>query len=158
MSCGPATLRVGTDVQSIEEVADSLNRFGSRYTSRLFTDRELRASGGIAAPTAAASLAARFAAKEATIKVLRPEFDAPPWLSIEIRRKPGGWTELTLVGEAAELARKAGLGRFAVSLSHGAGVGVATVIAQTRRGDRMRSWTRQSVRYLLTTASSRLTH
>ena len=70
MSTGTA-LRVGTDVVAVHQVADSVARFGPRYLQRVYTDHELDSCAG--SPTfRAARLAARFAAKEATIKVLRP--------------------------------------------------------------------------------------
>jgi holo-[acyl-carrier protein] synthase len=119
---------VGTDVESIDEVAQSLIRFGDRYARRLFTAHEIESCGGVCM-AAAPGLAARFAAKEATLKLLRPTVTVPGWRSIEVRRQDGGWVELKLTGEAADLARATGLQEFAVSLSHGAGVGMATVVA-----------------------------
>jgi holo-[acyl-carrier protein] synthase len=122
-------LRVGTDVESIFEVARSIERFGSRYTDRLYTPHELESCGGRRAG-AAPGLTARFAAKEATIKVLRPVGDdVPGWKSIEVRRTPGGWVELALSGRAEEMARAAGLRHLELSLSHSAGVAMATVVA-----------------------------
>jgi holo-[acyl-carrier protein] synthase len=123
------SLRVGTDVQSIDEVAQSIARFGARYTGRLFTHHEMDCCTGTP-DQQAAGLSARFAAKEAMIKVLRPTDVIPRWKSIEVRRQPGGWCDLELYEEAAALARNAGLRDFAVSLSHGAGIGTATVIAK----------------------------
>ena len=35
------TIRVGTDLQAVDEVADALRDFGSRYTDRVFTARDL---------------------------------------------------------------------------------------------------------------------
>ncbi len=121
-------MRIGTDIIAIADVERSLGRFGRRYTRRLFTDQEVADSGGPTSPVLAAGLAARFAAKEATIKALRPGGAAPPWRSIEITREPAGWTSLVLTGAAAELAERAGVCAAEVSLSHDAGVGLATVV------------------------------
>lgn len=118
--------RVGVDVASIAEVGRSIERFGSRYLDEVFTPREVESCGG---PRAVASLAARFAAKEATIKVLRPGGEQLPWRSIEIRRHPDGWCEIELSGRAAELAASAAISHFAVSLTHEGTVAVAVVIA-----------------------------
>jgi holo-[acyl-carrier protein] synthase len=126
-------LRVGTDLQSIAQVAASIERFGDRYLRRLFTTHELDCCQGGTGPDAASGLAARFAAKEATIKVLRPPDRIPPWTDIEVRRQPGGWCDLLLAGEAERLGVAAGLATVAVSLSHGAGVAMATVVAACRR-------------------------
>lgn len=122
---------VGTDIQSIEEVADSIVRFGSRYATRLFTDHEIDSCGGVNT-SAAPGLTARFAAKEATMKVLRPTERIPRWRSIEVCRQPGGWVEIALHAEAAELARERRISDMSVSLSHGGDVGTATVVAVVR--------------------------
>lgn len=121
-------MRVGTDVESVADVATALRQYGARYARRLFTDHEIASCGGLG-ESAAPGLAARFAAKEATMKILRPTDTIPPWRSIEIRKQDGGWVELKLTGAAADLAKAAGLEQFTVSLSHGAGVGMATVVA-----------------------------
>jgi len=117
-------IRVGTDVEAITEVAAALDRWGRRYSQRLFTDGELAECGN-----AAPRLAARFAAKEATIKVLAPDDVVPRWRSIEVRTSAGGAPSLVLHDEAAVLARQRGIGPMSVSLSHGAGIGTATVVA-----------------------------
>src|SRR5690348_7014842 len=86
-----STLRVGTDVQAIDEIRRSLERFGVRYAERVYTPAEIDAVGGLDGGDPAPGLAARFAAKEATIKVLHPTSARPDWRSIEIVRRDGGW-------------------------------------------------------------------
>lgn len=114
---GGGDLRVGVDLVRVADVRDSLDRFGERYLARVFTEDE-RAYAMAASPDVAARrLAARFAAKEAVIKVLRPQ-DAPAWTSVEIVRRGDGSCEVRLHGRAAQLAQDAGLGPVAVSLSH----------------------------------------
>ena len=125
---GVACVRVGTDVESIAEVAASLAQFGDRYLSRLFTADEVAACDPTT-PAAASGLAARFAAKEAVIKLLSPATMVPRWRSIEIRTAPNGSPSVALHDEAAQLAREQGIGPLSVSLSHGAGIGTATVVA-----------------------------
>jgi holo-[acyl-carrier protein] synthase len=122
-------LRVGTDIARVDDIGASVARFGDRYIQRLFTPHEIASSTGSPA-VVAASLAARFAAKEATIKVLRPKTTTPPWRSIEVRRHPSGWCELELTGEAARLAAEANITELAVSLSHDRGLAAAVVVAQ----------------------------
>ena len=122
-------VRVGTDVEAIAEVADAIDRWGRRYTRRLFTEAE-RAECGHSAPR----LTARFAAKEAAIKLLAPDDVVPSWRSIEVRTSPSGAPSLVLHDEAADLARQRGIGPMSVSLSHGAGIGTATVVALGRGG------------------------
>jgi holo-[acyl-carrier protein] synthase len=126
-------LLVGTDIESISAVAQSLVEFGSRYARRVYTDLELTTCGGIS-PAAAPRLAARFAAKEAVLKLLSPSDLVPTWRSIEIRTATNGAPSVHLSGDAAELAAQRRIGPIALSMSHGAGVGLATAVAATRNG------------------------
>ena len=121
-------VRVGTDVEAIADVAAALDRWGERYAKRLFTEAEL-AECGAAAPR----LTARFAAKEAAIKLLAPDNLVPRWRSIEVRTQRSGAPCIVLHDEAVQLARQRGIGQMSVSLSHGAGIGTATVVALGER-------------------------
>ena len=121
-------LRVGTDLVAVAQVADSVARFGPRYVGRVYTDHEVSSCRGTP-EVMAAGLAARFAAKEATIKVLRPEGHQPDWRSIEIRRDPAGWCDIELHGSAAAMAAAQGISRLAVSVTHEAGMAAAVVVA-----------------------------
>ena len=104
------------DLVPVADVAASVERLGRRYLYRVFTPHE-RACARIGrrerpvrpAPTRHESLAARFAAKEAAVKVLRPTGARPEWRSIEVHRAVGGWCELRLSGLAARLAAEAGI-------------------------------------------------
>ena len=125
---GAGSVRVGTDLCSVQDVADSVERFGDRYLSRVYTDHELEYCHSDPA-LSAERLAARFAAKEATVKVLRPSDVRPDWRTIEVLRDPAGWCELLLTGTAARLAREAEIGGLALSMSHDGGVANAVVVA-----------------------------
>jgi holo-[acyl-carrier protein] synthase len=128
-------VRVGIDLVSVQAVQDSLRAHEDSYLSRVYTDREVtdcRTADGMDAER----LAARFAAKEAALKVLRPLDGGIPWSAIEVRRDPGGWVEMELSGAAAELARAAGVAELAVSLSHEGGFASAVVIAELRPSGR----------------------
>jgi holo-[acyl-carrier protein] synthase len=128
-------LLVGVDLVEVADVVDSVAAFGERYVRRIFTSHEIdccRRPAGYAYE----SLAARFAAKEAAIKVLRPEGPRPEWRSIEVYRHDSGWCELRLSGLAAVLADQAGIEQLAVSLTHEASVGAAVVVATTADGRR----------------------
>lgn len=129
------TVRVGIDLVLVDDVQRSLSIHADRYLERVYTAREVddcRARDGVDPQR----LAARFAAKEATIKVLRCGDEAVPWQTIEVVRQPGGWTALALSGRAAELAAAAHLGELAVSLTHEAAYASAVVVAEcARRAD-----------------------
>jgi holo-[acyl-carrier protein] synthase len=130
MSTGTA-IRVGTDLVAIHQVTESVDRFGARYLERVYTAHELRSCSGSPA-SRMASLAARFAAKEATIKVLRPTGHQPDWRSMEVRRDPGGWCTMSLTGHAATLADQAGISDLAISLTHEKDLAAAVVVAVCR--------------------------
>jgi holo-[acyl-carrier protein] synthase len=123
-------LRVGIDLVSIASVQESLQAHADHYLSHVYTDAEVRdcqTSDGIDA----ARLAARFAAKEAALKALRPTSeDAVPWNTIEVHRDSTGWTSLILSGAAAALAEAAGVTEFALSLTHEDKYASAIVVAE----------------------------
>ncbi|MEU5841533.1 holo-ACP synthase [Rhodococcus sp. NPDC047139] len=125
------TTRVGCDVVTVRDVARSIDRFGDRYLQRMFTPHELAVCTG---PGRAQRLAARFAAKEAVMKVLRPRDQAVPWQAIEIRRETWGGCAVVLAGNAAALARDQQLTDIQVSISHEPEYAIATVVA-TRVGE-----------------------
>jgi holo-[acyl-carrier protein] synthase len=127
-------LRVGTDLVPVEHVAASVARFGHRYVGRIYTEHEVACCQG-SPSVVAAGLAARFAAKEAMVKVLRPVGHQPDWRSIEVRRDPAGWCSLALSGEAARMADEQGIREVAVSLTHEGAMAAAVVVALCAEGD-----------------------
>jgi len=129
-------LRVGIDLVSVEDVANSVARFGQAYLERVFTPHELASTrpdprSGDGRP-AADGLAARFAAKEAVLKVLRPGEMRPDWHTIEIRRLTDGWCDVVLTGTAADLAYGAGLEDLGVSITHEGQAAAAVAVGRCR--------------------------
>jgi holo-[acyl-carrier protein] synthase len=124
-------LRVGIDLLSVEEVREAIAAHDRRYLDRIYTSAELHDCD-----SDPQRLAARFAAKEATIKALRPGTEAVPWRDIEVRRHPEGWTDLELHGAAAELARRQGVTDTAVSLTHDGDRASAVVVVEVGSGCR----------------------
>ncbi|WP_446664569.1 holo-ACP synthase [Flexivirga sp. B27] len=126
----PVTVRVGTDVHDIARIEGLIRRHGRRYLDRTFTSQEVQSCGGYTAEPhlLAPGLAARFCAKEAALKVLRPAGILPEWTDMEIINMPGGWLRLKLSGIAAELAEQRGLVDLQVSISFEESVAVATVV------------------------------
>jgi holo-[acyl-carrier protein] synthase len=132
VGCPPSVL-VGTDIIEVSRVAESIARFGDRYISKIYTRDEASycAAAGSYAPM---HFAARFAAKEAAMKVLRPAKGASMnWRAIEVIRSAGGWCDLRLHGALRTMARRAGLSAFAVSLSHEERYATAVVVAERKR-------------------------
>ena len=78
-------------------------------------------------------LAARFAAKEATMKLLRPNRDdLLPWKSIEVTESHAGASDLILRGEALSMAIKCGITQLTISLSHDRDYATAVVVGVLR--------------------------
>ncbi|WP_037575407.1 holo-ACP synthase [Phaeacidiphilus oryzae] len=117
---------VGIDVAEIARFGAALERTPA-LADRLFLPSERYLPGG--EQRGIASLAARFAAKEALAKAL----GAPPgllWTDAEIRTEPSGRPILHTTGTVAARAAELGVHSWHVSLSHDAGVASAVVIAE----------------------------
>jgi holo-[acyl-carrier protein] synthase len=122
------TLRVGIDLVAVVSVEEAISAHGDKYLKRVYTDRELedcRRPGGID-PEA---LAARFAAKEAVLKLLRVGDQPVALRSIEVRREPDGAPTIDMTGSAATLAEEAGVADIAVSITHEDGYAAAVAVA-----------------------------
>lgn len=122
-------IRVGIDLVSADSVRESISSHGEHYLDRVFSAREV-ADCSTATALDPERLAARFAAKEATFKVLRVGGEAVSLRDVEVRRDPSGWVELLLSGQAATLAESAGITELALSLTHERGCGAAVVVAE----------------------------
>ncbi|WP_432036568.1 holo-ACP synthase [Streptomyces cucumeris] len=117
---------VGIDVAEIDRFADALRRTPG-LAERLFVADELTLPSG--ERRGIASLAARFAAKEALAKAL----GAPGglrWTDAEVVTEESGRPRLTVRGTVAARAAELGVSGWHVSLSHDAGVASAVVIAE----------------------------
>ena len=99
-------LGLGSDLVDIRRIESTLERFGQRFTHRIFTAAERDKSERRAAR--AASYARRFAAKEACAKALGTGFrKAVYWRDMEVVNLPGGKPSMRLTGGA--LARLASM-------------------------------------------------
>lgn len=135
MSLGPKdtsefrarTLRVGTDLVQISRIARSIEQFGDKFIRRLFTDGEI-AYATSSEPLRAERFAARFSAKEATIKALSLSEVGLDWKHIEVLRAANGECTLKLYGAALAAAIAAGIRETSVSLSHEGDYATAVVV------------------------------
>jgi holo-[acyl-carrier protein] synthase len=116
---------IGVDIIETERVAQSIARFGDRFLRRVYTEQELAGCNG-----RITSLAARWAAKEATAKALGTGIGAVSWQEIEVINEANQRPILRLHGAAAALAVELGLSEFAVSLSHTKDYAVAFVMGE----------------------------
>src|SRR6185312_1728443 len=111
---------VGIDVVDVARFQATLERTPA-LLERVFTPGER----GLAP----ASLAARFAAKEAVGKALGAPGDLS-WQDAEVRSEPNGRPYLVVSGGVARRAEELGVTRWHLSLSHDAGIASAMVVAE----------------------------
>jgi holo-[acyl-carrier protein] synthase len=114
-------LGVGIDVVDIERFDETLQRTPA-MRERLFTEAERERP--------LASLAARFAAKEALAKAL----GAPTgmgWLDAEVVNEPSGNPGFDITGSVLARANDLGVAHVHVSLSHDAGIASAVVVLES---------------------------
>ena len=110
----------GIDVVDIQRFERQLERT-PRLRERLFVPSER----GLALQ----SLAARFAAKEAAAKALK----APPgmiWQHCWIEKDPSGAPVLRTEGTVADEARRQGIDRWHLTMTHDGGIAMAMVVAE----------------------------
>jgi holo-[acyl-carrier protein] synthase len=117
------SLRTGIDLIEIDRFENAVQRHGDRFLERVFTSRELSEVG-----EKMASLAARFAAKEAVSKALGTGIGSISWREIEILRGPSGEPTLVLHGEARRLSQDLRLESWSISLSHSHTHAIAMVV------------------------------
>ena len=131
MSKSVSSLRTGIDLVQISRIAQSRAKFGDKFLRRLFTDAEVEYALS-SPPHTDSRLAARFAAKEATIKALRVDGEGVNFRDIEVRREASGACTLVLHGTVAKLAED--FGEFALSMSHEGDYATAVVVALSQKG------------------------
>jgi holo-[acyl-carrier protein] synthase len=92
---------LGSDLMDIRRIQESLDRFGERFTNRVFTEVERARSER--KPDRAASYAKRFAAKEACSKALGTGISRGVyWRDMGVVNMRSGRPTMALAGGAAE--------------------------------------------------------
>ena len=120
---------VGVDLVLIPRIRRAMERWQERFLRRVFTADELRYAFRRRDP--AEHLAARFAAKEATLKALGTGLSmGVRWREMEVRRPGGGRPTLSLSGRTAALGAARGIQRFHVPLTHDGDYAMAQVVAE----------------------------
>ncbi len=114
---------VGVDIIEIERIQGVLDRWGQRFLRRVYTPAEADHCRG-----RVASLAARFAAKEAVSKALGTGIGRVRWHDIEVLPDARGKPEVRLHGHARQRANASRLTDVAISLSHSREYAVAFVL------------------------------
>ena len=120
---------IGTDLVDIERIRKSLERFGDRFTGRVFTAYECAYCGKKAFP--AIHYAARFAAKESFLKALGIGLGMGVNLAdIEVRNNAEGRPALTLYGRGRGMLEERGVTAVHLTLTHTRTQAAATVVLE----------------------------
>ena len=116
----------GIDATEIQRIADSIERWGDRFVTRVFTNGEIaycRAKRDFAS-----SFAARFAAKEAAMKALGTGHSRSVfWTGIEVVRRHGP-PQLRFHGGAADRMAQMGATGSLLTLTHSRELAIAHVL------------------------------
>ncbi len=126
---------IGVDVVHIPRIRQAIERWQERFLERVFTADELAYARRRRDP--AEHLAARFAAKEATLKALGTGLSmGVRWREVEVRRVRGEPPRLALSGRTAALGAARGVRVLHVSLTHDGEYALAQVLAEGDGGAR----------------------
>ena len=120
----------GVDIVEIGRILVALQRHGERFLRRIYTPEEVAFCHG-----RDRELAARFAAKEATMKALGTGVRGVGWRDIEVLPNRRGKPLIYLYGRGEARARAIGLRSIDVTLTHDGGLAVAVVVALREGGD-----------------------
>jgi holo-[acyl-carrier protein] synthase len=114
---------IGIDVIEITRIEQAVSRWHDAFLTRIYTAAELEYSRN-----RYASLAARFAAKEAVMKALGTGTTGMRWQDIEILSEENGKPVVRLHGKAQHKGDELGVRDFSISISHCEKYAVALVI------------------------------
>ena len=117
---------IGVDAVEIDRFRRSLERTLS-MKSRLFTSEELEYVEPHDDPTA--SLAARFAAREAVMKAMGVGLGAFEFHDVWVQRADSGRPTLAVTGRAQQIANELGVTDWHLSITHTDSTAIAYVIA-----------------------------
>ncbi len=125
-------IAIGNDLAEVDRIRTALERplTGARFRNRVYTanEQEYCERRRVAKYQ---SYAARFAAKEATMKALGRGWGRyVGWLDIEVVRPRGSRPQIVLHGKAKEYAATLGITRFHLALTHTTALAEAVVVAE----------------------------
>jgi holo-[acyl-carrier protein] synthase len=110
-------LGIGVDLTQMPRLRRVVARWDERFLQRVFTEQELAYCRGRRDPIP--HLAARFAAKEATLKALGTGLSlGVNWRELEVRRERGQAPTMVLSGRCRAIAEAKGGRRVLLSLTH----------------------------------------
>ena len=118
---------IGIDIIEITRIKEAIARWGEAFLRRVYTEPELKLY-----QKQPASLAARFAAKEAVIKALGITDKGIVWREIEILSDANGKPLVHLHGKVQNQAESLGLANLAISLSHSKEYAIAIATGEAK--------------------------
>ena len=121
------TLTTGVDIIEISRVSQVLERYGQRFLNRVYTPGEIAYCR-----ERPANLAARFAAKEATMKALGTGIRGVGWKDIEVVNLKSGAPAIKLHSRGKQRAQQLAVQEISVSLSHSRDYAVAFVVIRRK--------------------------
>jgi holo-[acyl-carrier protein] synthase len=120
---------IGLDLVKIARVRAAAERWQERFLKRVFTEAECRYCFQRASPYA--SLAARFAVKEAVLKALGTGWSqGVRWVDIEVLPDRTGRPQASVEGRVRSLIREVGVTNIHVTLSHDAEYAMAEAVLE----------------------------
>lgn len=120
----------GIDLVDTPRIERLLGEHEQRFLDRVFTPGERAYCDG-GGKMRTQRYAARFAAKEAVLKVLGTGWSGGiAWTDVEVKREGTGKPTVQLHGEAAAVASRLGITSWHISLSHLQGHALASVIGE----------------------------
>ena len=122
---------IGVDLVNIERIEMVIDRWGKRFTDRVFTLQEIALCSKRAFPPQAYAL--RFAAKEAFSKAIGLGMrKGIRWRDIEVFHHPEGRPGLKLTGRSSEICREKQIVGCHLSLSDEEEYGAAVVVLERK--------------------------
>lgn len=118
---------IGIDIIEIARIEQAIKRRGQDFLRRIYTEPELRQYR-----QKTASLAARFAGKEAVMKTIQAPGRGVRFKDIEILADSDGQPLVNLYGNARRQADNLGVWRLSISLSHSREQAISFVIGETK--------------------------
>lgn len=121
---------LGTDLAEVHRIKQSIERYGDRFTKRVFTPSEI--AYAMRKKNSAERFAARFAAKEAGMKAIGTGWrHGVRWQDFEVTNLPSGRPTLRLHGKARDFADRLGAREISLSITHTSAIAMAVVILES---------------------------
>ena len=119
----------GVDLCEVSRIRQSVERFGEKFVSRIYTEREIAYVSRKA--NRFERYAARFAAKEAGMKAIGTGWrHGITWHDFEVTNLGSGKPTLAFHGVAAKVAERLGVKNVSLSMTHTAEMAMAMLILE----------------------------